>query len=862
MSFFGFAQNIPQGRPHPSKAPGFGQAPDPFAGVSKPGVADDDDDALDFEDTYDGLGDELDENDDTFNDDTFGGGGSGTTAQQAVGKDFDFYGSTAKVSGAINEEQHRYSRQQPPPRSMGATAASPSRIDTRPARSGYEKYKEQGNIPDLQVNASLWGVQPKGRVPAAPSEQQRSQSYGSIVTASNATGGTGKKMMNLEEVEAAIRAESKKSQPVPPVHQPSQPSPYSRQPPQQPGGVVLAPDPQTVSGPQLSQISQQRVSQTFPHAPVHHQLQQNEPRVSSVQPPQILQRQHPIPSQSRLHNASPQPRQILQNPSRHEAQAGLQQVIPRHVAQNPQLRSFNGLPQQTAVVTHPQQLLQLSDDERAAFLIEDAKRAKRNHKIHLLSKDNGLMTPQDKNFITRIQLQQLVTATGGTSDHGADAALAEDFYYQVHSQIRGGPRPNPHQPLSHFAQTYLFQTGGRHAGAVGRRQTRGGENHMQRMEQQVQRAVEAAKLKPKNKQLVIEGSLGKISFSNAKTPKPLLNLKRAESGDITKRPHSARSTSDRKVPQVTVSASDRKTILRNIENVYGTLMEMEDQEQHKPPAPNDESDAQLNELHVEWVQKMKGLNQKLFNDLKVLEPIDPDSTAPHPFISFLSLPKGKKAIPRIFRHIDQEQRIMIITVIVVHLDLLDVIRNAQMNLGEQQQLPLAIREEVELFSQAVFPSLFGYINEAPLHIVSGLLGLILGRANVPVVARTKVGVGILTILVSRAELSRQADRIDEREWEQWTTLYNRLFDTLEPILAYIFPGTINSGEDMYIWQFLAAIGIGASPEQQQRLVIAVKDRVMETVMQSKALPPERGAERLSNVNLFMRAIGLDVEQLG
>lgn len=37
---------------------------------------------------------------------------------------------------------------------------------------------------------------------------------------------------------------------------------------------------------------------------------------------------------------------------------------------------------------------------------------------------------------------------------------------------------------------------------------------------------------------------------------------------------------------------------------------------------------------------------------------------------------------------------------------------------------------------------------------------------------------------------------------------------------------------------------------------------METVAQSKTLPAEMGAQRLGNVNLFMRAIGLDVELLG
>lgn len=37
---------------------------------------------------------------------------------------------------------------------------------------------------------------------------------------------------------------------------------------------------------------------------------------------------------------------------------------------------------------------------------------------------------------------------------------------------------------------------------------------------------------------------------------------------------------------------------------------------------------------------------------------------------------------------------------------------------------------------------------------------------------------------------------------------------------------------------------------------------METVEQSKKYSPEMAAQRLGNVNLFMRAIGLDVELLG
>lgn len=237
------------------------------------------------------------------------------------------------------------------------------------------------------------------------------------------------------------------------------------------------------------------------------------------------------------------------------------------------------------------------------------------------------------------------------------------------------------------------------------------------------------------------------------------------------------------------------------------------------------------------------------------------ASTPHPFISILAHAKGKKAIPRLFRHIDEQERITVVTMIVVHLDGLSVVNQA---IGTSEEpLSAAVREEIELFSQTVMPPLFAHISDSPLNIIIGLLGLVLDRTNLHVVARSKIGISLLTILISRAELLKQAaPETDPNEWEQWTMLYNRLFDVVEPVLPILFPGSINDTDDMYIWQFLAAMGVGASPEQQQRLVIGVKDRVMETVNVSKALPADMASARLANVNLFMRAIGLDVELLG
>ncbi|KAI1095003.1 topoisomerase II-associated protein PAT1 [Rostrohypoxylon terebratum] len=846
---------------HDPAAPGFGQSHDPFADLSR--NADDIDEALDFEDTYDGLGDQLDETDDAFNDDTFGGG-SGEASHAPVGKDFDFFGQTAKVANAIEEEHVRFNRQQPVPKSVQAPSTQyygsgysyqPAPAP-KPARSGYEKYKEPTPVTDLQVDASIWGVQPKRSTNSAVSQVQHQPQVPSQSQPQAVPAATGRKMMSLEEVEAAIRAQAKV---------PAQP----QQPPPQPQPTHMAvPEPQLQfqhahysrqeSSDYRQQQSDSRQPQGFYPTDNHQGVQGVTQGVTHGHPISILQRPSsknapsggpgipsPLPQQSQ---PSPMgfPTQILQNPNRLPGDASRMNV-PTHPTHRSQ-HSFGRQPQASANQPHPPHL---SDQDKATFLEAEARRAKRNHKIHVLSKDNGLMTPQDKSFITRIQLQQLVSATGDPSEHGTDAALAEDFYYQVLSSLRAGQRPNPNQPLNNFAQTYLVQTGNRHGGM--RRQGRGPENHMQRMEQQVQRAVEAAKNKPKNKQLVIEGSLGKISFSNAKTPKPLLNIKRADGGADANRPTSSHRQ------HLTANGTDKKETLKNVEQVYLTVMKMEDVNRNMPSPPtNGNPDAEF-ERRAELQQQLQQLNEQLWNELKVHEPIG--ATSIHPFIAFLSYPKGKKVISRVFTFLTLEQQTTILTLIVLHLDQLDVVRGAVMQTGEPININAATRENIELFSSYVMPSLLHLLGNSELHIVTGVLGLMTQNLNLDIVCRTRIGCSMLTMILSRAELAKQAGQATEQTWQQWVGTFNQFFNALEPTLPHIFPGTVASGEDIYVWQFLAAIGIGASLEEQQRLVLAVKDRVMDTYSLSKTLPPDMAKTRLDNVNLFMRSIGLDVELL-
>lgn len=756
--------------------------------------------SIDFEDTYDGLGDRLDDDQDAFNDDTFGGGGGGGEIEEApVGRDFDFFGRTAQVADAFGEEQVRFHLQHPAPAPTSAAteaakeniAAAPAAQEPKPKRSGYEKYHDPGYIPDLQAKSSVWGLSSS----SLPSSSRKPAAE-PIPSAPAAA----KRILSLEEVEAQLRQSSAPSAPPqppgslpPPFPEPGHPFPPQQLPPFLPEAFAQLPP----------EILQAQLAKGGPPA----QLLQQQPQPMIPEPPYPLPPQAPPGIPLHLLQNANFPPHMAPPPQRSAMQ-------PRPLPQQPPVppQALRGASNNLPVITNPQQLMQLSDEQRVAYLLEDAKRAKRNHKIFLLSRHNGLMTPQDKNFITRIQLQQLVAAAGNVGDSDPEAVLAEDFYYQVYSQIRGAPRQHPHQPLGHFAQTYLFQTGNRFGGHGSRRP--GGhnaDNHMQRMQQQVQRAVEAAKLKPKSKQLMIEGSLGKISFSNAKAPRTMLNVKRPESSEGGK---------PTKKAQTDLSHTDKKYFLNNLEKVYNSLMAMEDMERTMPPPP-DEDDAEAIQRHMDWRQQTQSLNQKLWQDLKVMEPIVPNAETPHPFIAFLSYDKGKKAIPRIFRQIDQEQRVTILTMIVVHLDTLDVVRRAQLAPGEAQP-SLEVREAVDLFSHAVMPSLLMYVSEAPFNVIIGLLGLVIAQTHVQTVAKTRIGLGILTMMLSRAEIVKEADQASERDWQQWVEKFNVLFDTLEPIFADIFPSSINAGDDMYVWQFLAAVGIGASPEQQQRLVIAVK----------------------------------------
>lgn len=70
-------------------------------------------------------------------------------------------------------------------------------------------------------------------------------------------------------------------------------------------------------------------------------------------------------------------------------------------------------------------------------------------------------------------------------------------------------------------------------------------------------------------------------------------------------------------------------------------------------------------------------------------------------------------------------------------------------------------------------------------------------------------------------------------------------------------------EDVHVWRFLAAMAVGATVEQQHVLVTEVREQVLENVIaaQTTRMAPEKAAQKINNVNLFLHALGLDASQV-
>ncbi|KAJ1556497.1 hypothetical protein HK096_000491 [Nowakowskiella sp. JEL0078] len=284
----------------------------------------------------------------------------------------------------------------------------------------------------------------------------------------------------------------------------------------------------------------------------------------------------------------------------------------------------------------------------------------------------------------------------------------------------------------------------------------------------------------------------------------------------------------------------RKKVLSSIERVYAMVLSLE---QLNRDGPKDE---EADEWKIEIEEKI----HQLWIDLRIAENIA--YGAPHPFAAFLSIAKGKKVIPRIIRFLSADQILLLVTTIFARLDGLDVC---------QEQVSEA---EMELFMNNVIPPVVGFISEVPLNIVNACMRILLERHNVLWLAHTKIGLVFLTLFLSRAEILKQSMGGGQQELEvqAWTELYGFLFTRLMGNFGGIFgsfevAATVTEGElgdVVYVWQFLAAVAVGATTMEHQRvLVTEVREKIIETSKRNE------NPKALANVNLFLNALGLGID---
>lgn len=818
-----------------------------FFGFDTNGPPNGEQEAVDFENTYDGYGEELNEADDKYNDETFGNTGP-------IGKDFNY--------------------QQP--------------------QSQNISYAQAATINDDDFMRDLWG---------------KSNPLSAELTSTNVAAPE-KKILSLEEIEAQLTSiDNQQQQPVPmqlPQQQfgmpgmiPQQPfgmpgmmppmygqypgmpgfgQPFYQMPPHLQGPVpqqVPQQIPPQVQGQVPQQVQPQVQGQLHPQVVSQGNLSPQEPAPVQVQPQVQPQVQSPVsqisqavPQQSQQTGAvsSPQPSGTPVHAENAKSPAvPLSEIISpsskdeiARIALKSSLKSVNvdQFPVLGAKYSHSgyqkhSNLHRHRNDGHEPLVLtpeQQAKAARRHEKVSRIMRYSGIMNPKDKDFVTRFQLSQIVT----------EDPYNEDFYAQVFKVIH--PKPDqigqlPDQQNNSIAQAYLDQSGHR----LGGREKRA-DVALQRMQQQVQRAVTVAKERPKLTKFVREGALGRISVGTGKRPRQQLEIFSeavqkglAEEDNEEEQANKGLHVAKFSAPLRSVSSSDngdiikysKKDIMGILENIITNLMQIE-------------SDSRIsNDVDT----------NKLWDSLRILEQTSPkvsDSSEVNPFIQCLNREKALKIITRLFKYLNREQILTIATLLMSNLSNLDVVKYGSYTIYDDKKVPPKYQKLIETYSLTFTKVLMNSVQEFKFNEIIGLLVILIEHNNLSLVSTTKIGLSVLTTLLSRAELIRGEGTISSSDLNEWSSCYDELFTSLETRISLIFPP--NDDNESYVWQFLATMALGGKLNHQRIIVDEVRDAIFSVMNKAKALDSSDinnyyiKQNLLNNLNIFLVVMGLVADE--
>lgn len=558
-----------------------------------------------------------------------------------------------------------------------------------------------------------------------------------------------------------------------------------------------------------------------------------------------------------------------------------------------------------------QVLLSSAPGRMQQFQAVEEKRRAKAAKLANITRYNGLMTGSDKDFITRIQISHLVTPDPYT----------DDFYAHVYFAVRGGGRRIVLPDASSVETIEQHKSGHGEEKKGGRRKLTRHENAMLRMQQQVERLVDNRKKREaKGNVSSLTGTLGRVSLSSANKPRQILQVINASAPVASKDAAAASSGSAEDAMRVALQgaslddatlrahgsqkqqALSRRETLAILERLYAIVLRLE--QLRREPTTDADLDA---------INEQKQLTETLWSELRVLEPLEVSD--PHPFVSLLNHVKGKRLLPRALRLLDAEQGLTTLTMLIASFSSLDAVRNyaAWEQYQALESLPHAgparltavqaaeIGRGIEAFGNSVLFNMISLINQAPLRIVSGMLALLMERNDIVFVAKTRPGVSVLTVLLSRAETLRQAASAPVAlgdaaptadEVQQWSNVFNVLLDRLaaHAQLPQLFPSTrvqaaLPFGVDVYlasaarkekshfdvdaedepVWNLMALFAIHSDLNQQQVLVQELREKILSTIIaanEAKSKGAKREEDvRIHNVNLLLHALNLDAAQI-
>jgi DNA topoisomerase 2-associated protein PAT1 len=125
--------------------------------------------------------------------------------------------------------------------------------------------------------------------------------------------------------------------------------------------------------------------------------------------------------------------------------------------------------------------------------------------------------------------------------------------------------------------------------------------------------------------------------------------------------------------------------------------------------------------------------------LRVMVPLE--ACNPHPFISLMIPAKGKKLLPRITRHLQSNQILQIICLLVACFSQLDVVRNAallDMEVGSPERAE--VETQTELFLSTVLQCILPVISQFNIGVLGGMMGLMMEHGDMGLIVHSRVSI--------------------------------------------------------------------------------------------------------------------------